>query len=154
MNSEHVFAGSLIWRGASTQAQDGLQLGRRFTLEFPGKPAIEGSSPAVFKGDDAFHNPETLMVASLAACHHLTYLAVCERAGIALVAYTDLASGRLGMKDSKMRMVEVILQPRVVVRDAAQIEAALAAHSKAHANCFMSNSVNFEVKVEATVLAA
>ncbi len=154
MSAEHVFAGSLIWRGESSEAEGQLKLGRRFVLEFPGKAPIEGASPAVFKGDDAFHNPETLMVASLSACHHLTYLALCERAGIALAAYTDLPAGRLGTKDGKMRMVEVVLRPRVVVRDAAQIDAALAAHAKAHAHCFMSSSVNFEVKVEPTVVAS
>jgi organic hydroperoxide reductase OsmC/OhrA len=127
---------------------------RAFRIEFPGKAAIEGSSPAVFNGDDGRHNPETLMVASLLACHHLTYLAVCERSGIVLTGYSDQATGTLAIKDGKMRMVEVVLRPRVTVADAAQVERALALHEKAHANCFMSNSVNFEVKIEPEVTAA
>jgi len=151
MSSEHLFSGALRWLGQSETGAEGLRLGRRFVLDFPGKPPIEGASPAVFKGDDAFHNPETLMVASLMACHQLTYVAVCERAGIALTAYSDHAEGRLGMKDGKMRMVEVVLRPQVVVSRPDQLDAALAAHAKAHAHCFMSNSVNFEVKVEPTV---
>lgn len=154
MSQDPVFAGALVWTGAATQRDGALALGRRYTLEFPGKAPIEGASPAAFKGDDAFHNPETLMVASLAACHHLTYLAVCERAGIALAAYTDLPAGRLGMKDGKMRMVEVVLRPRVVVQDASQVDTARAAHDKAHAHCFMANSVNFEVRVEPEIVAA
>ena len=104
-------------------------------------------------GDESRHNPETLMVASLMACHHLTYLAVCERSGIGIVAYADHGTGKLAMRDGKMRMVEVVLRPQVRVADPAQVERAIALHAKAHANCFMSASVNFDVRVEPTVTA-
>jgi organic hydroperoxide reductase OsmC/OhrA len=50
-------------------------------------------------------------------------------------------------------MVEVLLWPQVKIADAAQIDAAIAAHEKSHVNCFMANSVNFEVKVQPTVIA-
>ena len=151
MAQEHLFEGDLRWTGSSHSAEPGVAIERRFAIEFAGKAPIEGSSPAVFKGDDAFHNPETLMVASLMACHHLTYLALCERAGIALADYTDHASGRLGLREGRMQMVGVTLRPRVRVAQAADAERALAMHAKAHANCFMSNSVNFEVTVEPAV---
>lgn len=153
MSQAHRFEGDLRWTGSARQAEGGLTLERAFTIEFPGKAPIAGSSPAVFNGDDRFHNPETLMVSSLMACHHLTYLAVCERAGIALASYADHAVGTLAIRDGKMRMVEVVLRPRVRVTDAAHIERATELHAKAHANCFMSNSVDFEVKVEPTVTA-
>lgn len=52
-----------------------------------------------------------------------------------------------------MRMVEVLLRPQVRVTDAANVERAIELHAKARANCFMSNSVNFEVKVEPKVTA-
>jgi organic hydroperoxide reductase OsmC/OhrA len=39
------------------------------------------------------------------------------------------------------------------VADAAQVARATELHEKAHANCFMSNSVNFDVRVEPTVTA-
>jgi organic hydroperoxide reductase OsmC/OhrA len=150
----HAFEGELHWTGAAQTAADGrLKLGRAFVVRFAGKPEIAGSSPAVFNGDDTRHNPETLMVASLMACHHLTYLAVCERAGIGIVAYDDRGRGTLAMKDGKIRMTEIVLQPQVRIADAARIDEARALHEKAHANCFMSNSVNFEVTVQPTVSA-
>jgi organic hydroperoxide reductase OsmC/OhrA len=93
------------------------------------------------------------MVASLMSCHHLTYLAVCERANIALLEYNDSATGTLAIKDGKMRMVEIVLWPQVRIANADQLEQARELHAKAHANCFMSNSVNFEVKVQPTVTA-
>lgn len=154
MSASHLFEGSLRWTGASQEAGGKLSIGRAFVVEFDGKAPIAGSSPSVFSGDDGRHNPETLMVASIMACHHLTYIAVCERAGIALAGYTDRATGTLAIKDGKMRMVGITLRPQVVVAQAAQVERAVALHDKAHANCFMSNSVNFEVTIEPTVTAA
>jgi peroxiredoxin-like protein len=154
MSQSHLFEGTLRWTGAAAERDGKLALERAFRIEFAGKAPIEGSSPAVFNGDDHRHNPETLMVGSLMACHHLTYVAVCERSGIRLAGYSDHATGILAMKDGKMRMVEVVLRPRVTVADAAQVERALALHDKAHANCFMSNSVNFEVRIEPEMVAA
>jgi organic hydroperoxide reductase OsmC/OhrA len=153
MSQSHLFEGALQWTGTAAETDGKLQLPRAFTISFAGKPSLEGSSPSVFNGDDRRHNPETLMVSSLMACHHLTYLAVCERAGVKLLAYDDTGVGTLAIKDGKMRMVEVLLRPRVVVGDAAQVERALALHDKAHTHCFMSNSVNFEVRVQPEVSA-
>ena len=153
MSQEHLFEGDLRWTGESTQRDGKLHLVRRFDIEFPGKAPIAGSSPAVFNGDESRHNPETLMVSSLMACHHLTYLAVCERSGIGIVSYADHGTGRLAMRDGKMRMVEVVLRPQVRLADPAQVERAIALHAKAHANCFMSASVNFDVRIEPTVTA-
>jgi|SRR5512134_1184827 peroxiredoxin-like protein len=154
MSQQYIFQGQLSWTGTAVEPEPGrLKLTRSFVLRFNGKSPIEGSSPSVFNGDDSKHNPETLMVSSLVSCHHLTYLAVCERAGIRILEYKDSATGTLAIKDGKMRMVEVVLWPQVRVADAGQVDKARELHAKAHANCFMSNSVNFEVKVEPTVTA-
>jgi organic hydroperoxide reductase OsmC/OhrA len=82
-------------------------------------------------------------------CHFLTFMALAVRKGLRVTAYDDRATGRLGMKDGKMRFVEVVLRPRVVMADAAHAAALADMHHKAHQHCFMSNSVNFDVRVEA-----
>jgi len=154
MSHQHLFNGELHWTGHAGEDEQGrLKLDRAFEIRFEGKAPLEGSSPAVFRGDDSRHNPETLMVSSLMACHHLTYLSVCERAGVRVLEYRDHGIGALAMKDGKMRMVEVRLAPQVRIADAAQVEQARQLHAKAHAHCFMSNSVNFEVKVDPAVTA-
>ena len=153
MSQEHLFEGDLRWTGQATERDGKLHLVRRFDIEFPGKSPLTGSSPEVFHGDNRHHNPETLMVSSLMACHHLTYLAVCERSGIRIVSYADHGVGTLAMKDGRMRMVSVVLRPQVRIADPAQVHRAIELHEKAHANCFMSNSVNFEVRIEPTVTA-
>jgi len=93
------------------------------------------------------------MVASLMACHHLTYLALCERAGIRIVEYADQARGTRGWKDGRMQMLEVRLRPVVRIADPRAVESARQLHGCAHENCFMSNSIRFEMFVEATVAA-
>jgi peroxiredoxin-like protein len=154
MGQQYVFEGNLSWSGGSRMDEHHrLRLNRDYVLRFKDKPPIEGSSPAAFNGDESRNNPETLMVASLMSCHHLTYLAVCERAGIEVLEYSDSATGTLAIKDGKMRMVEIVLWPQVRIANAAQLEQARELHSKAHAHCFMSNSVNFEVKIQATLTA-
>lgn len=154
MSHQHLFTGELHWTGQPGADEHGkLKLERAFELRFEGKAPLAGSSPSVFRGDDSRHNPETLMVSSLMACHHLTYLSACERTGVRVIGYTDRGTGTLAMKDGRMRMVEVVLNPQVKVADAAHVEQARELHAKAHAHCFMANSVNFEVRVEPTVTA-
>lgn len=154
MSHTHLFNGDLEWTGQAGADEHGkLKLERAFVLRFEGKAPLEGSSPAVFRGDESRHNPETLLVASVMACHHLTYVAFCERAGIRVLEYRDSGTGTLAMKDGKMRMVEVRLAPQVRIADAAQLDQARELHSKAHANCFISNSVNFEVRIDPAVTA-
>jgi len=153
MSREHLFEGDLRWTGQATEVDGRLHLGRSYDIAFAGRQPLPGSSPAVFHGDERRHNPETLMVSSLMACHHLTYLALCERAGIRVADYSDHGVGRLAISEGKMRMVDLLLRPQVRIADEAQVERALALHAQAHANCFMSNSVNFQVRIEPSVTA-
>ena len=154
MPHEHHYAARLVWTGAergSTRDYQGYS--REYRVEIEGKPPLTGSADPTFRGDASMHNPEDLLVASLAACHMLTYLAECARAGIEVVAYEDQASGKMAFKDRKMRFVEVTLAPRVTIAegDLAQAEAL---HTKAHDGCFIASSVNFPVLHMPTVRRA
>jgi organic hydroperoxide reductase OsmC/OhrA len=154
MAREHQFAASLLWTGAAagpTRSYEGYA--RAWRAEIAGKPPLEGSADPVFRGDPAKYNPEDLLVVALATCHMLSYLAVCARAGIEVVAYEDRASGTMAIKDGRMRFVEVTLAPNVVI-GAGDLERAEALHAQAHADCFIANSVNFPVRNRPTVVAA
>ncbi len=87
----------------------------------------------------------------------LTYLAMAARRGITVLDYADQATGTLGAAVSaelrgKMSMREVTLRPRVTVAKGSDLEAAMAMHEKAHANCFIANSVNFPVTQQAEII--
>ena len=148
----HRYAAHVRWTGGtSAPAVDYATYSREYVVEIDGKPPLRGSADAHFRGDRALHNPEDMLVAALSACHLLSYLAECTRAGIAVVAYEDDASGEMTLIDGKIRFREVMLRPRVAIADAARIGEAIALHVRAHAECFIANSVNFPVRHEATV---
>ena len=154
MAHEHHYAARLVWTGADRgPLRDYQSYSRDYRVEVEGKPPLTGSADPTFLGDAGKHNPEDLLVASLAACHMLSYLALCARAGIEVVAYEDQASGRMAIKDRKMRFVEVTLAPHVTIAagDLAQAEAL---HEKAHEGCFIASSVNFPVLHMPTVRRA
>jgi organic hydroperoxide reductase OsmC/OhrA len=91
-------------------------------------------------------------VASLAACHMLTYLALCARKGIAVTAYEDSSEGTMDqVAPGRIRFVDAVLRPRVRVADAASVESAKALHHDAHERCFVASSVNFPVRIEPVV---
>jgi organic hydroperoxide reductase OsmC/OhrA len=151
----HRYAARLRWTGsAAGPAVDYATYSREYVVEIDGKPDLRGSADAHFRGDRSLHNPEDLLVAALSACHLLSYLAECARAGIAVVAYDDDASGEMTLIDGKIRFREVVLRPRVAVADPARIGEAAALHERAHAECFIANSVNFPVRHEAAVTSA
>jgi organic hydroperoxide reductase OsmC/OhrA len=151
----HRFAARLRWTGgASGPAVDYATYSREYVVEVDGKPPLRGSADAHFRGDRSLHNPEDMLVAALSACHLLSYLAECTRAGIAVLAYDDDASGEMTLIDGKIRFREVMLRPRVAIADPARIDEAMALHERAHAECFIANSVNFPVRHEAAVTSA
>jgi organic hydroperoxide reductase OsmC/OhrA len=120
-----------------------------------GKAPLVGSAAAPFRGDANLHNPEDLLVASLSACHCLSYLALCARAGIVVEAYEDSASGTMAFDRTAkvMRFSEVTLRPNVRIAAGSDVEEARRLHDKAHHECFIANSVNFPVRNEPVVNA-
>ncbi len=99
MPHEHHYAVRLIWTGAQRgPTRDYQSYSRSYRVEIEGKPPLEGSADPTFRGDSGRHNPEDLLVAALSACHMLSYLADCARAGIEVIAYEDQASGMMARR--------------------------------------------------------
>jgi len=151
----HHFSARLTWTGAASGATRSYETySRDHLIEVPGKPPLPGSADAVFRGDASRHNPEDLLVASLAACHMLTYLAQAARAGVCVVAYADDASGTMQLHNGKMRFTEVSLRPQVVIAAGGDQAQAQRLHQQAHEDCFIANSVNFPISCDARVSVA
>jgi organic hydroperoxide reductase OsmC/OhrA len=153
--STHRFDCHLTWTGASRgPTADYASYSREFRLEVDGKPALVGSAAAAFRGDRALYNPEDLLVAALASCHCLSYLALAARARILVVAYEDAAHGQMEVVAGVMRFVDVLLRPTVTLARDSDAARALELHGGAHAGCFIASSVNFPVRHEPTILTA
>lgn len=150
---QHHYACRLEWTGAAAgPAQDYRSYSREWSARIEGKPPLGGSADPTFRGDATLYNPEDLLLAALSSCHLLSYLALCARAGIAVVSYTDDATGLMESKDGAIRFTDVLLRPEVSVRG--DLEKAKRLHEQAHAECFIANSVNFPVRHEPVVTAA
>jgi organic hydroperoxide reductase OsmC/OhrA len=150
----HVFQCRLVWTGATPEGTASLDTySRTYRVDFEGKPSLIGTAAPAFRGDPSLHNPEDLLVAALSACHCLTYLALCARAGIRVLSYEDDASGTMQREGGVIRFTEATLHPRVTVAAGTDLERARALHERAHAECFIANSVNFPVRNEPAITA-
>jgi organic hydroperoxide reductase OsmC/OhrA len=154
MKGQHIYHSTIQWTGNKGQGTlDYRAYDRSFTLLHLGKAAILGSSDPAFRGDKTKHNPEDLLVDSLASCHMLWYLHLCAEAGIVVVEYVGEATGMMEeTADGGGRFTEVTLRPTVTITDSGQVDQANALHHRANQLCFIANSVNFLVLHQPTCL--
>jgi organic hydroperoxide reductase OsmC/OhrA len=150
---EHRYALTVTWTGNTGEGTSSYRGYRRtHTVRADGPPEMPGSADRTFHGDRERWNPEQLLVASLSQCHMLSYLHVCVQAGVVVTEYVDEATGSMTTEaDGSGRFTEVVLHPLVTVSDPAMVEAAEAAHHRAHELCFIANSVSFPVRHEPVV---
>jgi organic hydroperoxide reductase OsmC/OhrA len=159
VSDTHQFETTLYWPASATQVLPPVAtFSRNNILGGTGKPDVPGSSPTIFGGDSSRYNPEELLLMSLAQCHMLTYLAIAAKKQLSILGYEDRAIGTLGLGEfgakGKMSMQQVVLHPRVTVAKGTNLADAEAIHEKAHANCFIANSVNFPVTFKAEIVEA
>jgi len=154
----HDYQTHLTWEGnlgTGTATYGGY--GRQHRIRVEGKADLVGSAHATFRGDPALHDPEDLLLAAVASCHMLSYLALCARARVEVVAYEDRAHGVLELTpDGGGSFREITLAPRVVLAAGGDAAAATALHDRAAALCFIARSCNFPIhhRPEVTVAAA
>lgn len=154
--NEHDYKARLIWDGNlgdGTSTYAGY--GRKYRVQFEGKPELKGSADPMFRGERDAYNPEDLFVASLSACHLLSYLALCARSRVNVVAYEDDASGILKLRpDGGGSFESVTLRPVVTITPESDERRALELHDTAHDLCFIAASVAVPVYHEPRIRLA
>jgi organic hydroperoxide reductase OsmC/OhrA len=147
---EHHYSTNLRWTGNSGRGTETYRsYERAHTISVEGKPTIHCSSDPSFRGDRSKYNPEEMFLASLSSCHMLWFLHFCSEAGVIVQDYSDSATGvMLEAADGNGRFKEVVLHPRVIVKETWMIDKIHSLHDKAHHFCFISNSCNFPVRHE------
>ncbi|WP_030154711.1 OsmC family protein [Glycomyces sp. NRRL B-16210] len=150
---EHHYEVNVRWTGNTGNGTARyLEYGRDHDITASGKPLIRGSADPAFLGQKERWNPEDLLIASLAECHMLTYLALCARDRIVVTAYEDEATGTMTeTAGNSGRMTEVVLRPRVTITDPEKADRATELHHDANRACFIANSVNFPVLHEPAI---
>ncbi|NMR20914.1 OsmC family protein [Cellulomonas fimi] len=158
MGALHSYAVGVEWTGAgATGTVSYTAYSRDHDVLVEGRPPLAASSDPVFRGDPTRHSPEQLFVASLAQCHMLWFLHLAAQDGVVVVGYTDEAVGTMRVESAGAgQFTEVVLHPRVLVRQPASSEAPVTdarlrtLHERAHDHCFIARSVNFPVLLEPT----
>lgn len=153
MPHEHRYRLQLSWRGNLGSGTSGYgAYSRAHEIHAEGKPVLSGSSDPSFRGDADRYNPEELLLAALAACHMLWFLHLCTDAGVIVLGYEDQPSGVMVVEPSGGgRFREALLRPAVTLAAASDAAWLAQLHERAHALCFIANSVNFPVRCEPSV---
>lgn len=154
MQTLHQYTATIKWKGNKGTGTDNYRnYERSHEIFIDNKIAIAGSSDPAFRGDGTKHNPEDLLIASLASCHMLWYLHVCVEAGVIVTNYIDHATGTMTeTPNGGGRFTGVILNPIVTVTEEHMIVKANKLHKKANELCFIANSVNFPVRHNPTAI--
>lgn len=147
MNGLHTYSLCVQWTGNNGQGtMDYRSYERSHTVVVDNKAVILCSSDPAFRGDKTKHNPEELLVASIATCHMLWYLHLCAENGVIVLNYTDNAIGKMQeTANGGGRFTEVTLHPTVIVSNDTMTDMAYKLHAKANQYCFIANSCNFPI---------
>ncbi len=143
----HEYSARLIWDGnTGTGTATYAGYGRQYRFLVNGKPELEGTADPMFRGDPSRHNPEEHFLAAISGCHMLSYLALCARNHIRVLAYEDDVSGTLkfdGRGGGKFE--EVVLHPRVTIAEDDDAELAESLHEQAHELCYIAASCSVPI---------
>ena len=153
---DHRYKVSVTWTGNTGEGTKTYRGYRRdHIISATGKPDIPGSSDPAFRGDATRYNPEDLLVASASTCHMLWYLHLCAVNGITVLDYLDSAEGTMQeYENGSGKFVSATLRPKITIAADSDAEKARELHHEAHKLCFVANSLNFPIEVEAEIVVA
>jgi organic hydroperoxide reductase OsmC/OhrA len=146
------FRANIVWERDSQIFSDNKFSRRHRWLFDGGAEVLASSSPHTLPepmSDPAGIDPEEAFVAALASCHMLWFLAIAAARGYCVDSYSDNPVGVMGMMEDgrRKKITHVTLRPHATFGSESQPthEEINGMHQKAHANCFISNSINSEV---------
>ena len=143
------YTATIRWtRGAGEPFTDN-RYGRGHQWSFDGGVTFRASASPHVVGkyaDPAGVDPEEAFVASLSACHMLTFLHLAANAGHTVDSYDDTAEGVMTKADGRVWVSTVTLRPHILWSGNRPEELVL--HHAAHEKCFIANSVKTDVRCE------
>jgi organic hydroperoxide reductase OsmC/OhrA len=139
MSEPTEYEAKVVWEGG-----DGSDI-RQHVIEL-GEQKLNGSSAPGSGGDPAYSNPEAMLVGALSSCHMLWFVAYARAKHQPVASYVDEAVGV--MEGGKF--TSATLRPKVEFEGEHPGEEFVAdLHHRSHERCYIANSVNFPVAVEA-----
>src|SRR5215475_4017345 len=107
--------------------------------------SIDFSAPPEFHGEENKWSPETLLLASVAACFISTFDAIAEYSGFAFHALSVNAEGIVARATGKLQFTHISIKPTVEIEHEADFERALKLLEKTKESCLISRSLSAEV---------
>jgi organic hydroperoxide reductase OsmC/OhrA len=155
MKGHHHYTLTVEWTGNNgTGTSHAAAYERSHIVRIDGKADLICSSDPAFRGDNTKHNPEEFLLAAVSSCHMLWYLHLCADAGIIVNDYTDYPEGEMveATATERGRFTEITLHPLVTITDSTRVLDAEHLHEKAREKCFISNSCNFPIHHQPTIV--
>lgn len=144
IKNSHQYHLELNWTG--NLQEDNIKNDRRYEVNIQGKPTIHGSADKPFHGDPEKYNPEDLLMASLSACHMMSFFYVCRKREIQILSYKDEAEGVLSLNpDGSGQFDKATLKQQVTVAGWPDDLSVDEVNKQASKLCFIKNSINFPV---------
>ena len=153
MSHLHTYNATLSWEGSTAAGYDAYDRAHRVAVP-PAATPLELSGDPAFKGDPERANPEQLLLAAASSCQLLSFLAYAARSRIEVTRYEDDAEALMPENDLPVRITEITLRPRITVGPDANVDRVYRLVEKAHAACFIANTLNAEMRIEAEVIVA
>ena len=144
MNNQYFYETEVQWIG-----------GRRGLVTAAGLPNIEVTAPPEFQGDDLTWTPEHLFVAAVNSCYMATFAAIADVSKLDVLSFSSKATGMLEKIEGKgYRITEVVLKPALLLKSEADVERGMRLLNKALQHCFVSNSIQCEVRLNPAITFA
>jgi organic hydroperoxide reductase OsmC/OhrA len=140
---QSTFTCMLQWHGDNENYETFLRTHR---ITFPEGQELTGGAAHNLQHPQQT-NPEELFAASVATCMMQTILAVFSRAKVLVTAYSDEPEALLELVERRYKVTKVTLRPRILVQGPVDAEKFTTLIAKAHANCFITLSVQSDVIV-------
>jgi len=151
----HTHEAQITWQREDGDFAKG-RYSRAHTWQFDGGISVAASpSPSIVPApysNAAAVDPEEALVAAAASCHMLTFLWVASKRGYVVDSYADRAVGILEKNaQGRLAITRITLKPQIVFSGAGQPtpEVLDELHHAAHDECYIANSVNCAIVVEA-----
>jgi len=105
------------------------------------EPAVEFSAPPEFKGRTGYWTPEHFFVAAVASCYVSTFSGMASNSNLEFAFLEIDAQGTLTEDPPGLRFSEIVLRPRLAIRNPEQKQLAHRLLHKAKENCLIGRSI-------------
>lgn len=150
MTHTHTYRSELAWHGSTAAGYEAYDRTHRVVVPPAGGELVLSSDPA-FNGAGDLPNPEQLLLAAASSCQLLSFLAIAARSRVDVLTYDDDADAVMPEDEKPMRITRITLRPRITVAAGGDLDRVRRMVERAHAGCFIANTLNAEIVVEPVI---